>query len=118
MDLCVETGIWILVGSLLVAVTLIVITSWHLLKGRRHQSDDTPVEDEGISLYIITSVAFAAPKALVFKDFGCRKMSVKEIYAATNNLSALNCIGQGVAGKHSDIVVSSCNAMLQVLISD
>ncbi|RRT48443.1 hypothetical protein B296_00032277, partial [Ensete ventricosum] len=53
------------------------------------------------------------PKALVFKDFGCRKMSVKEIYAATNNLSALNCIGQGVAGKHSDIVVSSCNAMLQ-----
>lgn len=60
------------------------------------------------SLYI-TSVGSAAPKALVFKDFGCRKMSVKEIYAATNNLSALNFIGQGIAGKHWYNVVSSCN---------
>ncbi|XP_077244408.1 uncharacterized protein LOC143884625 isoform X2 [Tasmannia lanceolata] len=37
-------------------------------------------------------------KELVSEGSGCQKIPIKEIYAATNDLNALNFIGQGIAG--------------------
>lgn len=37
------------------------------------------------------------------KEFRCLNISIKEIYSATNNLSASNFIGQGIAGEDLSI---------------
>lgn len=35
------------------------------------------------------------------EDSSCNTISIKDVYSATNNLNALNFIGQGIAGENS-----------------
>ncbi|RWR83317.1 nodulation receptor kinase [Cinnamomum micranthum f. kanehirae] len=50
---------------------------------------------------------------------GCQKIPIKEIYAATNNLSALNFIGQGVAGKvYKGILSNGRHVAVKHIIKD
>lgn len=49
----------------------------------------------------LISVLFTliASTVLPAKETGCRKVPIKDIYSATNNLNALNFIGEGTAGE-------------------
>ncbi|KAJ9708993.1 hypothetical protein PVL29_000808 [Vitis rotundifolia] len=78
------TDLYIVIGALVGIAVIVLIASW-ILCGRRLK-DDYPkgkyASDDSES-----------------EEFRCLNISIKEIYSATNNLSALNFIGQGIAGK-------------------
>ncbi|KAG6501720.1 probable receptor-like protein kinase At1g30570 [Zingiber officinale] len=95
-------GIWIAVGSIVVIVILTLIVSWRLFK-KKHPPNPSISDEET-----------ATSKVLVFKEPGCRKMSVREIYAATNDLNALNFIGEGVAGKvYKGLLSNGCHVAIK-----
>ncbi|XP_059650422.1 probable serine/threonine-protein kinase PBL1 [Cornus florida] len=78
------SGLWILIGGIGGIIIIVIVASWILfrksikakLQKEENASEDSPPE-EASSL----------------------KISIKEIYNATNNLSMSNFIGQGIAGK-------------------
>jgi hypothetical protein len=49
--------------------------------------------------HYLSEVIFAS---LEYEETTCKQMLVKDIYAATENLSPLNVIGQGIAGTCQD----------------
>ncbi|KAF6157356.1 hypothetical protein GIB67_004294 [Kingdonia uniflora] len=81
----IRTGLWIVIGSLVAtAIIAAVITTWIVLR-RRSKPSLSPKKE--------------VTRELLPQDPGCQKISIKDIYTATDNLSALNFIGQGIAGK-------------------
>ncbi|CAK9182476.1 unnamed protein product [Ilex paraguariensis] len=53
------------------------------------------------------------------EDSSCHSMSIKEVYSATNNLSALNFIGQGIAGKvYKGILSNGQHVAVKQIIND
>ncbi|KAH9709005.1 protein kinase domain-containing protein [Citrus sinensis] len=53
------------------------------------------------------------------KESSCLKIAIKEVYSATNNLSASNYIGQGVAGKvYKGILSNGQQVAVKHIISD
>ncbi|XXG63246.1 hypothetical protein AAC387_Pa05g1482 [Persea americana] len=79
-----RAGLWILIGGLIVTAVVVFILAYILLN-KRFKSNALQRRDD--------------VKELLPGGRGCQKIPIKEIYAATNNLSALNFIGQGIAGK-------------------
>ncbi|PON52030.1 Serine/threonine protein kinase [Trema orientale] len=76
-------GVWILIGGLIGVVVIVLIAS--LILYRRYIKSKIPSKNH------------------VFKDVLTKENSLKvpvgEVYSATNNLSELNLIGEGTAGK-------------------
>ncbi|WOL07144.1 putative receptor-like protein kinase [Canna indica] len=97
------------------------------IKEKNPPNHSLEMEEKGICAYILVklilnyytfkskySVEIAASEVLVFKEAGCRKMSVKEIYAATDNLNALNFIGKGIAGKvYKGVLSNGCHVAIK-----
>jgi hypothetical protein len=51
-----------------------------------------------LSSFSFTYVAEVAVASVEYEEVTCKEMSIKEIYAATENLRLSNIIGQGIAG--------------------
>ncbi|KAH9709006.1 protein kinase domain-containing protein [Citrus sinensis] len=63
-------------------------------------------------------LALASDESLS-KESSCLKIAIKEVYSATNNLSASNYIGQGVAGKvYKGILSNGQQVAVKHIISD
>uniref|UniRef100_A0A7N0U0W6 Protein kinase domain-containing protein n=1 Tax=Kalanchoe fedtschenkoi TaxID=63787 RepID=A0A7N0U0W6_KALFE len=79
-----NTGLWAAVGGLVGIFMMLAISLWILLRKRADPKSDkvNDVSDSSLS-----------------DESNGLKLSMKEIYAATNNLSSLNYIGEGIAGK-------------------
>ncbi|KAF5187375.1 Receptor-like protein kinase [Thalictrum thalictroides] len=81
-------GLWLLVGGLAGVAIVIIIATWFLLRRR------TTLKSRTKSFQKKDEMEETLPN-----DLNCQKISIKEIHLATNNLNALNFIGQGIAGK-------------------
>ncbi|XP_077222202.1 uncharacterized protein LOC143856048 [Tasmannia lanceolata] len=79
------TGLWLLVGGLVGIFILVIIVVWAVWHSTKKWSISSIPQGKDDS------------KELVSEGFGCQKIPIKEIYAATNDLNALNFIGQGIA---------------------
>ncbi|KAJ0038733.1 hypothetical protein Pint_23008 [Pistacia integerrima] len=77
-------GLWIIIGGSVGIAVIVVIATWIIYRKRTEQSILPGIDASDESLT---------------EETGCLKIPVKEIYSATNSLSASNFIGQGVAGK-------------------
>ncbi|XP_077239128.1 uncharacterized protein LOC143880202 isoform X2 [Tasmannia lanceolata] len=80
------TGLWLLVGGLVGIFILVIIVVWAVWHSTKKWSISSIPQEKDDS------------KELVSEGSGCQKIPIKEIYAATNDLNALNFIGQGIAG--------------------
>ncbi|XP_077237763.1 putative serine/threonine-protein kinase PBL1 isoform X2 [Tasmannia lanceolata] len=83
----ISTGLWLLVGGLVGIFILVIIVVWAVWHSTKKWSISSIPQEKDDS------------KELVSEGSGCQKIPIKEIYAATNDLNALNFIGQGIAGK-------------------
>ncbi|XP_077243055.1 uncharacterized protein LOC143883595 isoform X1 [Tasmannia lanceolata] len=79
------TGLWLLVGGLVGIFILVIIVAWAVWHSTKKWSISSIPQEKDDS------------KELVSEGSGCQKIPIKEIYAATNDLNALNFIGQGIA---------------------
>ncbi|KAL7171458.1 hypothetical protein ACSBR2_036166 [Camellia fascicularis] len=80
-----NTGLWILIGGGIVGIIVIVIVaSWILF---RKSIKPRFFKQKSASSYLLAD------------ESSSQKIPIKEVYAATNNLSESNFIGQGIAGK-------------------
>ncbi|KAI4382597.1 hypothetical protein MLD38_008542 [Melastoma candidum] len=84
-DIKSKTGMWILIGIMSGIAVAVAIVSLLLFLGRRTAAVPPIKEKE---LEVSES-----------EDLSDMKISIKEVYAATDNLSPVNFIGQGVAGR-------------------
>lgn len=96
---------WVIISGVVGIAVILLIASWIL--SRRRVKDDYPKGKDGIYLLYLktpeeTIFEFAEGFSLFCltasddsesKEFRCVSIPVKEIYSATNNLSADNCIG-------------------------
>ncbi|KAA8533137.1 hypothetical protein F0562_033330 [Nyssa sinensis] len=82
----INKGLWILIGGLagIVIIIIIIFASWLLFRKSNEAKLAKGKDESNDSL---------------FEESSCHKISNKEVYSATNNLSASNFIGQGIAGK-------------------
>ncbi|WJZ80883.1 hypothetical protein VitviT2T_000755 [Vitis vinifera] len=80
----IRKGLYFVIGGLMGIAVIVLIASW-ILCSRRHKDDYPKGKD--------------ASDDSESEEFRCLNISIKEIYSATNNLSASNFIGQGIAGK-------------------
>ncbi|XP_072973619.1 probable receptor-like protein kinase At2g42960 isoform X2 [Typha angustifolia] len=103
------TEILVLVCSFFGAAAVMLIAFWYFLRRRcKLQS----LEQDNRTCY-------SASKEFVFEDPSCKEMSIKDIYAATNNLSPLNFIGQGIAGKvYKGVLATGCHVAVKHIIKD
>ncbi|KAK8310561.1 hypothetical protein V6Z12_D02G193900 [Gossypium hirsutum] len=72
-------GFWVLIGGLAGALIIVVIATWICYRKRKEQS--------------------LGKESDFSKNAGSQKISIKELYSATNYFNASNFIGQGIAGK-------------------
>ncbi|KAK9104509.1 hypothetical protein Scep_021353 [Stephania cephalantha] len=79
----IKKGLWILIGAIIGTAVIIAITACVLLKTLRKSNSQPEPEEE---------LQHEEPA-------GCHKIPIREIYSATDNLNAMNFIGQGMAGK-------------------
>ncbi|KAM1741550.1 hypothetical protein ACFX13_011755 [Malus domestica] len=99
-----RTGLWILCGGVAGITAIILIATWTVCRKRTHESilarkdaSNDLLSEESVSL----------------------KISSKEIYSATNNLSAVNFIGQGGAGKvYKGILSNGKHVAVKHIIND
>ncbi|XP_026661596.2 nodulation receptor kinase-like [Phoenix dactylifera] len=105
-----DTGILVLIGSLVGVSVIILIILWHVLK-RIYILNSSQADD--------CTITFSASKELVFEEPLCKKIPLKEIYAATNSLNDLNFIGQGIAGKvYKGVLSNGSNVAVKHIIKD
>ncbi|KAL5974485.1 hypothetical protein ACLOJK_031150 [Asimina triloba] len=99
------------------------LRKWDEIGGSFHVSDTVDKADENVCRFAILVTLMSsrinderwvqavytclgeqdpnqASKESLVEEPGCKKIPIKEIYAATNNLNASNFIGQGIAVKH------------------
>ncbi|KAK9090459.1 hypothetical protein Sjap_023636 [Stephania japonica] len=79
----IKKGLWILIGVIIGTAVIIAITACVLVKTLRKSNLQPETDDE------------LQPE----EPAGCRKIPIREIYSATDNLNVMNFIGQGMAGK-------------------
>ncbi|PPD89228.1 hypothetical protein GOBAR_DD13824 [Gossypium barbadense] len=74
-----KRGFWVLIGGLVGALIIVVIATWICYRKRKEQS--------------------LGKESDFSENSGSQKISIKELYSATNYFNASNFIGQGIAGK-------------------
>ncbi|KAM6589275.1 hypothetical protein CsatA_011880 [Cannabis sativa] len=84
-----RTGLWILAGVLVGMTILVTGITWILYKKRVEDHLLSEKEESNHSMDMESTN----------EEKGCIKISIKEVYFATDNLNSSNFIGQGVAGK-------------------
>ncbi|XP_017218306.1 probable LRR receptor-like serine/threonine-protein kinase RKF3 isoform X1 [Daucus carota subsp. sativus] len=77
-------GLWIIVGGIVGVTVLLTVALW--MWSRKIKKGKLPAGKD-------------AKEDSVSEDSSYSKISIKDVYSATNNLNALNFIGQGIAGK-------------------
>ncbi|KAK2990843.1 hypothetical protein RJ640_016161 [Escallonia rubra] len=84
----IGTGLWILIGGLAGVIIIIIFASWILFKRstKAKLEEGKDASDDSFS-----------------EESSCQKIGIKQVYSATNNLSATNYIGQGIAGKDKNL---------------
>ncbi|KAF8399276.1 hypothetical protein HHK36_015141 [Tetracentron sinense] len=99
-----STGLWILIGGL-VGIALVVLIATLILLKRRIKSNAPHGK--------------YASKDLITEEPNCMKVPIKEVYSATNNLNALNFIGQGIAGKvYKGVLSNGRHVAVKHIIND
>ncbi|XWS32784.1 hypothetical protein CRYUN_Cryun22dG0019300 [Craigia yunnanensis] len=100
----VGTGIWVLIGSLVGFLVIIVIIMCILFKRCRRSKPSSKKH---------------AFKDLLLKKPGCPKFSIKQVYYATNRLDESNFIGEGTAGKvYKGILSNQQHIAVKHIIND
>ncbi|KAH9709004.1 protein kinase domain-containing protein [Citrus sinensis] len=98
----ITKGLLILIGGVAVIAVIVAIATWIVLRERIKNGLLKGKDDESLS-----------------KESSCLKIAIKEVYSATNNLSASNYIGQGVAGKvYKGILSNGQQVAVKHIISD
>ncbi|XP_031256658.1 probable receptor-like serine/threonine-protein kinase At4g34500 [Pistacia vera] len=96
--------LWIIIGGSVGIAVIVVIAKWIIYRKRTEQSILPGIDASDESLT---------------EETGCLKIPVKEIYSATNSLSASNFIGQGVAGKvYKGILSNGRHVAVKHIIKD
>ncbi|KAH0991647.1 hypothetical protein GBA52_003130 [Prunus armeniaca] len=99
-----STGKWIVSGGLAGIAAMILIATWTLCRKGPQKS--------------VSAEKYASNDSLS-EEPGSFKISIKEIYAATDNLSAVNFIGQGGAGKvYKGILLNGKHVAVKHIIND
>ncbi|XP_020416128.1 proline-rich receptor-like protein kinase PERK3 isoform X1 [Prunus persica] len=102
----ISTGLWIVIGGGIVGVFVLVVLAACIVSKKRIQSSPPPKKD-------------AAFKDDPFEESGCPKISIEEVYSATNNLSQSNFIGEGTAGKvYKGILSNNQHVAIKHIIND
>ncbi|KAF9604080.1 hypothetical protein IFM89_002755 [Coptis chinensis] len=83
----INKGLWLLVGGLTAITIMVGVATWLLLKKQTKTK------------YLTSKDVLAVKESSPPKNLDCQEIPIKEIFAATNNLNAMNFIGQGIAGK-------------------
>ncbi|XP_022775842.1 proline-rich receptor-like protein kinase PERK3 [Durio zibethinus] len=99
-----RTGLWILLGGLVGAMIILVVAAWIFFRKRKEESlpAGTDESDDSFS-----------------EHSGSEKISVKELYSATNYFNASNFIGQGIAGKvYKGILSNGLHVAVKHIIND
>ncbi|XP_056164372.1 probable LRR receptor-like serine/threonine-protein kinase At2g28960 [Syzygium oleosum] len=99
-----RTGLWIVIAGLVGIVIVIAIAAWIWFKKRVKVRVPKEKED--------------SPK-LPSEDSSGLKISIKEVYLATNNLNPTKFIGQGIAGKvYRGILSNGQDVAIKHIISE
>ncbi|XP_076900520.1 putative serine/threonine-protein kinase PBL21 [Bidens hawaiensis] len=99
-------GIWILIGGL-VGITIIIITTLWIFFRKSVKGKSTVCKD---AMCMLNS---PFPKELT------TKLTVKDIYAATNDLKVSNFIGEGNAGKvYKGVLSNGLNVAIKHILND
>ncbi|CAN4123959.1 unnamed protein product [Withania somnifera] len=99
-----KRDLWILIGGVAGMVVMIIVALWILLKRKTEvkPSSGRYISDESYS-----------------DESSYRRLSLKEIYSATDNLSMSNFIGQGIAGKvYKGILADRQHVAIKHIIKD
>ncbi|XP_062112480.1 LRR receptor kinase SERK2-like [Humulus lupulus] len=103
-----RTGLWILAGGLVGIIILVSGITWALCRKR--------VEERLLSG---KEASDSMDMESTTEEIGCLKISIKEVYFATDNLNSSNFIGQGVAGKvYKGILSSGKHVAVKHIIKD
>ncbi|KAK8965838.1 putative receptor-like protein kinase [Platanthera guangdongensis] len=102
-------GIFILLGITSTVVIMIIIALWILLK--RKSKEIPPKGDPAIHSICVS-------EELILAENVCKKISIKEIYAATNNLHVHNFIGQGISGKVYKGILNGWHVAIKHIIKE
>ncbi|KAH0461949.1 hypothetical protein IEQ34_009524 [Dendrobium chrysotoxum] len=101
---------FVLIGIIAIAVIIIAVASWYLLK---RKSRKVPAKE----IHAVHSVSVS--EALMLQENDCKEILIKEIYAATNNLHIHNVIGQGVAGKvYKGVLSNGWHVAIKHIVKD
>nr|GMD13367.1 probable receptor-like protein kinase At5g59700 [Ipomoea batatas] len=99
-------GLWILIGGLVGIIIVILVALW-ILYQRRAERKTQKTGTVTISMHSFSE----EPSSL--------NISLKEIYSATNNLSASHFIGQGIAGKvYKGVLSNGQHVAIKHIIKD
>ncbi|KAK9063444.1 hypothetical protein SSX86_017314 [Deinandra increscens subsp. villosa] len=103
-----STGIWVLIGGLAGIMIIIIITLWIFFK--KSATGMSPEGKDKANMYVLDS---PFPKELA------TKLTVKDVYAATNDLKASNFIGEGNAGKvYKGVLPNGQNVAIKHIVND
>ncbi|XP_024989805.1 probable serine/threonine-protein kinase PBL22 [Cynara cardunculus var. scolymus] len=101
-----STGIWILIAGLVGIMITVITALWFWF--RRSAKEKLPAGKEAIS--IIDSP---------FPIDSSRKLTIKEVYTATDNLKASNFIGEGIAGKvYKGVLANGQDVAIKHIVND
>ncbi|XVF02439.1 hypothetical protein REPUB_Repub04eG0175600 [Reevesia pubescens] len=99
-----RTGLWILLGGLVGAIIIAAIATWIFFRKRKEESLPAGHEESDDSFS---------------ENYGSQKISMKELYSATNYFNASNFIGQGIAGKvYKGLLSTGLHVAVKHIIND
>uniref|UniRef100_A0A2N9I700 Protein kinase domain-containing protein n=1 Tax=Fagus sylvatica TaxID=28930 RepID=A0A2N9I700_FAGSY len=102
----ISTGIWILVGFGSIVVIVVIVAIAENISPKRCPKS-TPLKKKD------------AFKDMFPKNPACPKVPIKEVYSATDNLSELNFIGEGITGKvYKGILSNKQHVAIKHIIND
>ncbi|KAJ9554414.1 hypothetical protein OSB04_018459 [Centaurea solstitialis] len=101
-----STGIWILIGGLVGIVVISITVLWFWF--RRSTKDKLSTGKEVISV-------MNSP----FSTESSRKITIKDVYIATDNLKSSNFIGEGIAGKvYKGVLANGQDVAIKHIVND